>query len=610
MIRQKLTIDNYTYIIDYFFANEDLRLNPHSEKFYLARNYDVLSNITVDRDIYFISKKIFDLKKNDGDIIFPIPHKTAIGYSIKPKDFSDNIINLNVDDLTLFKLYDKNFKESEILCDKIKIYFPTVNPNLNAIIDLNNFVNDVTFHYYIDDISEYERYSQNEFVCDNFSYSEFIEIYVPSINELLYNSNIQIKDYNINTICVDVKNTTGEEKIVNADTDPSFIPFNLLYYPFRILEYNTGSEILTKKSFIETERYINNQFYSTFSILLYPYIDINAENKFVVDKTYSSVTFNIDLSFSLNTEIRFPYPDEITGNESFYGIPSLINNFKYPNSNNISLLDAYLKFNGNSIDDYDFYLYEDHVIEDDIFGEDFKDIERTGFLVEISKDNNFKTSFFKYTINIEQGENVIDNLIFPLKDIFSSWDDVPQILVARVTYIDRVSSNAIVSNTVIINKEWYKYLVEGSYKPKLKLDNLYKKYGDNMIVANKENVLFIDKINANIVKSNDSNEKYNLNKSSSPKVIYKPIFFRTTDLDNITIKSNVKQNVGINLGEYMSKVETFKLTLDDSEYIEYGRNDIFVIFNINAKNITSSSGKYVITNENDDFISDGNWSLI
>ena len=76
------------------------------------------------------------------------------------------------------------------------------------------------------------------------------------------------------------------------------------------------------------------------------------------------------------------------------------------------------------------------------------------------------------------------------------------------------------------------------------------------------------------------------------------------------IKSNVKQNVGINLGEYMSKVETFKLTLDDSEYIEYGRNDIFVIFNINAKNITSSSGKYVITNENDDFISDGNWSLI
>ena len=73
--------------------------------------------------------------------------------------------------------------------------------------------------------------------------------------------------------------------------------------------------------------------------------------------------------------------------------------------------------------------------------------------------------------------------------------------------------------------------------------------------------------------------------------------------------SDHKQNVGINLGEYMSKDDTFKLTIEDTEYIEYGRNDIFVIFNINSKNIKTTSGKYIITNETDDFISDGNWSI-
>ena len=98
---------------------------------------------------------------------------------------------------------------------------------------------------------------------------------------------------------------------------------------------------------------------------------------------------------------------------------------------------------------------------------------------------------------------------------------------------------------------------------------------------------------------------YTINKKNSPKIVYKPIFYRTQDLQSINIRKNIVQNIGINLDEYMTKVETFKLLVDDKEYIEYGRNNIFVIFNINGVGLESKSGKYIITNEK--YIGDSRW---
>ncbi len=59
----------------------------------------------------------------------------------------------------------------------------------------------------------------------------------------------------------------------------------------------------------------------------------------------------------------------------------------------------------------------------------------------------------------------------------------------------------------------------------------------------------------------------------------------------------------------MSKVEAFKLKLDDIEYTEIGRNDVYVIFDINANMITSSGGTYNIVNQDDEYISSGNWII-
>jgi hypothetical protein len=93
------------------------------------------------------------------------------------------------------------------------------------------------------------------------------------------------------------------------------------------------------------------------------------------------------------------------------------------------------------------------------------------------------------------------------------------------------------------------------------------------------------------------------------KLIYRPIFYRTQELQNIKLRTGVTQNIGINLVQYMTKVETFKIVIENTEYIESGRNDIYVIFSIPAANLKASSGIYNITNQDDEYISSGNWQL-
>ena len=111
------------------------------------------------------------------------------------------------------------------------------------------------------------------------------------------------------------------------------------------------------------------------------------------------------------------------------------------------------------------------------------------------------------------------------------------------------------------------------------------------------------------LKSSDDN-KINAVSANVPKIIYKPIFYRVGNLQNLSIRENVTQNIGINLVDFMTKVETFKLNIDGTQYVEYARNDIFVIFKVNAQNIINTAGTYDITNQDDEYISSGSWSIV
>lgn len=119
------------------------------------------------------------------------------------------------------------------------------------------------------------------------------------------------------------------------------------------------------------------------------------------------------------------------------------------------------------------------------------------------------------------------------------------------------------------------------------------------------NVNFINTMKCIVNKKDTTSTVTPFNKDQ--RIIIKPVFYKVNDLQNISIRNGVSQNIGINLAEYMVKVETFKMVIGGKEIVEYGRNDIFVIFNIDANDIDGDSGSYNITNEDGEYISSGKW---
>lgn len=616
MIRNKIILGKYTYIIEYYDAMEFLDDEEHYDTFYLFKNQDFQSETTVDKDIYFISKKDFE----NNNFIFPLPHGVSTGYSTNCKEFNSD---LKKDTLDIQKYELNNNGNDKIICDKVRIYFPSINPNLNAIIDVENYINDIKIHYFIDLTSNYKRYANEEFKYENNTYLEYIEFYFPSLNNLIYNKNILIKEYNN---CYVEEN--GERILLNENLE---VPFYITYYPFKIEKtINDDGSIESNKIFDLKSSFINSQFYDTLNVILYPYESIDDSNIYVIDSrlNYNSNTFNLNLFFELQSEIRFPFPSEIEEDfDKYYGVPCIISNFKYPKYFNIDEgLDessstyekdkcekSYLIFTGYEKDDYiDFVDNKD--IDDEVFGEELNEIKTTGFLIEMSTDNLFKESFYKKYMNLNPNEYIIDNLIFPL-NIFNSWDDFPELIAYRITFIDKLACLKITSNPIIITKEWYKYLINDSDTFKLKFKKVYKvkknSDGNIMTINNftEDNLLFIDKINCSIKRENENTNQLEVVKKNSPKIIYKPIFYKTSELQNINLIKGIPQNIGVNLNEYLAKVETFKLIIEQVEYIEIGRNDIYVIFLIDPNKIKNASGKYIITNESNDYISDGNYFI-
>ena len=80
-------------------------------------------------------------------------------------------------------------------------------------------------------------------------------------------------------------------------------------------------------------------------------------------------------------------------------------------------------------------------------------------------------------------------------------------------------------------------------------------------------------------------------------------------MQNITLRPNINQKIGINLSDYLSKINTFKIVIENKEYVEIGRNNIFVIFEIDSNNLTNQSGSYNLIDSQGNYISSGNWNI-
>ena len=294
-----------------------------------------------------------------------------------------------------------------------------------------------------------------------------------------------------------------------------------------------------------------------------------------------------------------------------------------------------------------------------------------GLKVEISNSKHFEkilyTKTYEFVDQFKSSEDIhsiydcLGNGMYNIvmTGLFKNWQEFPEILVGRVIFIDRLTGINITSNTINITKEQYKYMINNTYLHRLQslvninqnsmkeitLTSAINPADISMIISNidetlsgytsiatstlnsiKESVIncvedglqnldingfnFINNLNCYVQNVSTSSETTAINTNGKQKIIYKPIFYKVNKLQNIQIKQQKKQNIGIDLHEYMSKVDMFTLSLDNNVFYEVARNANYVIFEINGAKLQNATGNYEIYDENDNYITYGNWSIV
>lgn len=709
MKQQIINISGFEYLIEFYNSNNNKDiLDIKYKEYYILRNVSFLDGVAYDTDIYFIEKDIFEAIKESNNtitdkVVFPCYNSKFGPFSQSYTDFS-NILNkhsfkLDTDGGNVFSLFTikkskyvdnkptvferKNIK---LKCDKIRIYHPHNQNDLKYIIYLDNIINGIHFHYFCNYNINCKISSETEKVINNNKYSEFVEIYVPNM-EFLFNEFSETKYYNQNsnnnedleytidnnvyfndiyniTKYIDVENYTlnstddNDENWISVNSNKiktlndnvgdepetlSYVPFNLLLNPFIIYKNELG---LSEKVYYKMSNYDCNNFNSLpINITLYPYQKSEINNMLLTNDNYiaNSETFTTDHYFNLISKIGFEHNKLC-----------IVNTFNYINSQELTLAEAYAKYNGLS---KPIWAYEEnnHIIEcvtdEDMLREDKFQISKEYIIFKrkkqkiiddfnINKPNKYAEIELDeieedipiyccgYQIDIASDmafSNIIasdyietpfiEDFDFSLVNLFNDWYSIPNLIIIRIKYIDKYLGITLMSGFIIMSKEWLKYSINDTNTSRLYI-NFKNKQNDlsdmgnwkNKIDANETVFNFIDKINCIVDKKH--NNDINIYGNNNIKIIYKPIFYRTQDLQNISIKNGLKQKIGINLSSYMTKVNAFKLVIDNKEFIEFGRNDIYVIFEINAGLLTQTTGVYNILDSSDNYISSGNWYTV
>ena len=710
MNRNIVNIGIYKYLVEHYDINVDLKDNQYYSEFVMLRNFTIINDIIYDNDIYIIDKnhlynyidEINNPNINIGtSIAFPITNSKINNYSPSFLKFNENyntysLLTGNInsalydsnkfgsDVYEIYEIKNKKLYPKKIKCNKFRIYHPNIKNNINMIIDICSYINGIHFHFLCRPIDTYTSNSETEIKYNNETYSEFIDVYYPSLYDLFkvnddgtYNSFYR-EDFNIvastrnekfiNSILSNSKDLEHSEMIGDAQ----IVPLNLLIQPYRIVEEYAADSVFNyddnlandEKIFVKLylkSNYDTNSNYLSNAVTLrmYPYLYVDEKTNIYIGNSEL-----LPASLTINEEFRFNIMSRLGFSD---GIISVVSLFEYPNKSYFynmykddpttsPIKEAYKYYNNVNDEMYKMFVNEEieqeladienvdtltaemrqttkevanaNYVDDNELLRLWKDIMKAtivkeyeeefgvpgnflGFKIEIATDTYFKHII--YTKNIRVNFNDIDDFAFKLNGIFNKWENKPEKLIVRCAFYDKIIGVEIKSNLIIITKEWFKYLINDVNIYRLtELSNKNKENENietmNIIDLKNNNVNFINTIKCIVNKKSESSMIRSEN--NSQQIIFKPIFYKVNNLQNISIRDGVKQNIGINLSEYMTKVETFKLIISGREIIEYGRNDLFVIFNIDANDLNENSGKYNITNEEGTYISSGNWTKI
>lgn len=555
MIRSKINIDSSTFICDLYKYGDQQSI---SKKFVMLRNVDILDKDEIDtNEIFLIDYDIIN------DTLYPIKD-VYNQFSTDKNDFLGN------SKLEFYDFYDQDLNDALLKCDLLKIYHPENRKyNDDLIIHITSNLGNTTVHLFCNNYNKCNISSSKQFIINNSYYTEYIEIYIPNIEQLMMNTLYYKEDFSK----VSVKDNEGLIKIVDNIQYCYTSLFGMTY------SMENGEKVYYKDS-------INNFEYNIL-VMLCPTYQTN--NIFTLsDNILPGNTIFQDMNkISIIGKFDFRNSDDKLVLKCIFEYPSKFDSLQF----------AYEFINNVNLSDYENIYYD----EDDYNYDETKShkMYQCVYQYQLSTDPEFKNIIYtsKPIENITL-LNTVKNVEFEIDPMFDSFDKLPEILVARIIFIDRYIGSGMFSNSIVINQDIYKYFTVKNSEFSLDLMDMENKFN------------FIKTIKCNIIK-NTSNEGQIINTPvQNNKIIYKPVFYKVSDLQNINIYSGQTQNIGINLNQFMTKVETFVILIDNIKIIESGRNEMFVIFSIPANQLSSTSGTYHILNQDDEYISSGSWTII
>ena len=585
-----------------------------STKQYVAfRNTDVINDMTVDTDIYLapMDRDIPEIWPSTNTTGIPLMSTNSDAFSESIKNEYDNPIpersipeyysayrRYSFSILLDEDLYIKNVKTI-----KLRIWHPTTDLNRFMILYVDSWVNSLHIHWYCDIIQREDKHTGKERRLNQDIYNEYFEVEIPDFRDVLYGSTyieepslIFRNEYSKNKI----KYAEDEQysRAIHKDTDYKvyeeleepedgciqLADINLLLHYWKYHKEDDGTEM---KEYVENPYSIPEMI--SLNVTLYPWKSISDNGIFTIDKYAkpASCYFVDDFKMSIKASFEF-----------INGTISVVGRFCYPESFS-SIESAWQRIYSTDFSKYKALSERAKDYEDlkEILGDSLEMVKYTCIVSSDYLSKNIIHEEISYS-------DRVDDFLFPMKDLFSKWSQVPDNVYVRLIMEDRAIGKNCSSPTVLFTKDKLKYTINEQQYTRLSI----KKKETDIDDMNKENFNFISNMNCRIVKSNDDKQQIQKN-SVQPRIIYKPIFFKVQDLQNIVLRSNMSQNIGISLSSYVNKVDEFILSIGENKWHESSRTSSFVIFNVNSKLIKEATGKYDILTSDNEYLSTGNYTI-
>ena len=585
-----------------------------STKQYVAfRNTDVINDMTVDTDIYLapMDKNIPNIWPSTNTTGIPLMSKSSDAFSESIKNEYDNPMpERSIPEYystwhgySFSRLLDEDLYIKNVKTIKLRIWHPTTDLNRDMILYVDSWVNSLHIHWYCDIIQHENKHTGKERRLNQDIYNEYFEVEIPDFRDVLYGSTyieepslILRNEYSENKIKYAKEPISG--RTIHKDTDYKvyeeleepedgciqLADMNLLLHYWKYHKKDDGTEM---KEYVENPYSIPEMI--SLNVTLYPWKSVSDNGIFTINKYAkpASCYFVDDFKMSIKASFEF-----------INGTISVVGRFCYPESFS-SIESAWQRIYSTDFSKYKSLSEKAKDYEDlkEILGDSLEMVKYTCIVSSDYLSKNIIHEEISYS-------DRVDDFLFPMKDLFSKWSQVPDNVYVRLIMEDRAIGKNCSSPTVLFTKDKLKYTINEQQYTRLSI----KKKETDIDDMNKENFNFISNMNCRIVKSNDDKQQIQKN-SVQPRIIYKPIFFKVQDLQNIVLRSNMSQNIGISLSSYVNKVDEFILSIGENKWHESSRTSSFVIFNVNSKLIKEATGKYDILTSDNEYLSTGNYTI-